>query len=115
HLEERSGFLYGVHRAQRFDGGIFLVTSVRGTQETLKEFPLTRRGLRPGLYLDDGPGVNLKSSPQGDIYFSLDLAEASHQGVDVRWWVLVPRGAPSTCFDVGPGKVKVPVGISPRG
>jgi len=115
--EERSGLWYAIHGAERFQGGgILVVSSVRGTAETLKKYPLTPpRPIRPGLYFSDGPADNYRASPQGDGYFRIDLASADHQGIDVRWWVLVPRGTPPTHFDVAPGKVKLPVGITPNG
>ena len=114
--EERAGLWYAIHRAERFDSGILVVSSVRGTAETLKNYPLTpRRQVGIGLYVTDGPVANYEASPQGDGYFRINLAKASHEGIDVRWWLLVPRGTPSTRFDVAPGKVKLPVGITPRG
>jgi hypothetical protein len=114
--EERSGLWYAIHRAERFDGGILVVSSVRGTAETLKKYPLApRRQVGMGLFVADGPAVNYEASPQGNGYFRIDLAKASHEGIDVRWWLLVPRGTPSTRFDIAPGKVKLPVGITPHG
>ena len=116
HREERSGLWYAIHRAERFQGGILVVSSVRGTEETLKKYPLTPpRRIRPGLFFSDGPAVNYQASPLGTGYFRIDLASANHKGIDVRWWVLVPRGTPPTHFDVAPGKIKIPVGITPHG
>jgi hypothetical protein len=115
--EERSGLWYAIHRADRFEGGgILVVSSVRGTAETLKKYPLTPpRPIQPGLFFSEGPADNYRASPQGDGFFRIDLATADYQGIDVRWWVLVPRGTPPNHFDVAPGKVKLPVGITPRG
>ena len=108
--------MYAIHRVERFEnGGIFLVSSVRGTEETLKKYPLARWQVGPGLFAAAGPAVNYEASPQGDGYFRIDLGRADHQGIDLRWWALVPRGTPSTRFDVAPGKVKLPVGITPHG
>ncbi len=49
HVEERSGLIYAIHRVERFvNGGVLVVSSVRGTAETLKKYPLTKRCVRPG-------------------------------------------------------------------
>lgn len=116
HREERSGLVYAIHHVERFqNGGILVVSSVRGTADTLKKYPLTRRPLGPGRIFVDGPAANYEASPQGDGFFRIDLASADHDGIDVRWWVLVPRGTPPTFFEIAPGKVKLPVGITPHG
>ena len=91
------------------------MSSVRGTADTLTKYPLTRRPIGPGLIFAQGPAVNYEASPQGDGYFRIDLARTDHQGVNVCWWVLVPRGTSPTHFDVAPGKVKLPVGVTPHG
>ena len=90
------------------------MSSVRGTAETLKEFPLKKRRFRPGLFFVDGPATNI-TGPQGHGFFRLDLASASHQGIDVRWWVLIPRGTPPNHFEVSPGRIKLNVGVTPHG
>jgi hypothetical protein len=113
--EQRAGLWFAIHRLQRFQDGIFIVSSVRGTDETLKKYPLTRRVAGPGLLDDDGPAANYEASPQGGGYFRIDLARADYQGINVCWWVLVPRGVPLNHFDIAPGKVKLPVGITPHG
>jgi hypothetical protein len=116
HREEQSGIMYAIHHAERFqDGGILVVSSVRGTADTLKKYPLTRRPIGPGLIFAAGPAVNYEGSPQGGGYFRINLAQVSYKGIDVRWWVLVPRDTPPTHFDVAAGKVKLPVGITPHG
>jgi hypothetical protein len=116
HREQRDGLIYAIHRVERFEnGGVLIVSSVRGTAETLKEFPLTKRRVRPGLFFVDGPATNYNASPQGHGFFRLDLASASHQGIDVRWWVLIPRGTRPNHFEVSPGRIKLNVGVTPSG
>lgn len=121
HREERSGLWFAIHRVERFEGGgVFVVSSVRGTAETLKQFPLTRRSLQTSMppYVD-GPAVNLAGFPHGypsfSGYLALELASANHQGIHVRWSVLIPEGAPPTRFDDGAGRVRIPVGVTPQG
>ena len=110
--EERSGLWYAIHHAERCqNGAIFIVSSVRGTEDTLKEFPLVQR--TPFFLM--GPATNYDASPQGDRYLRINLASADHQGVEVRWWLLEPRSAPPTVFQRGPDRVKIPAGITPRG
>lgn len=116
HTEQREGLIYTIHQAKRFEnGGIMIMASVRGTDETLKEFPLTRRMLQPGLYITDGPATNWQASPQGSGYFRLKLAEANHQGVDAQWWMMVPRGRKPNWFEADDGLVQLKIGITPRG
>ena len=111
HCEERDGLIYAIHHVERFEnGGVLVVSSVRGTAETLKEFPLKK-----SLFRVDGPATNYNASPQGSGFFRLDLASASHQGIDVRWWVLIPRGTPPNHFEVSPGRIKLNVGVTPSG
>jgi hypothetical protein len=46
----------------------------------------------------------------------VELAAVDHEGINVSWWVLIPlAGAGEAPFVAGPGKVKVPVGITPTG
>ena len=116
HNEERDGLTYAIHRIERFEnGGVSVISSVRGTAETLKEFPLKKHQFRPGLFSVRGPATNYNASPQGNGFFRLDLAESSHQGIDVRWWVLIPRGTRPNHFEVSPGRIRLNVGVTPHG
>ncbi len=116
HREQRDGLIYAIHYVERFEnGGVLVVSSVRGTAETLKEFPLTKHRFRPGLFYVAGPASNYNASPQGHGFFRLELARASHQGIDVRWWVMIPRGTPPNHFEVSPGRIKLNVGVTPSG
>ena len=55
HNEQRDGLIYAIHHVERFEnGGVLVVSSVRGTAETLKEFPLKKRRFRPGVFLRTG-------------------------------------------------------------
>lgn len=116
HMEEREGLIYTIHRAKRFEnGGVMILSSVRGTEETLRKYPLTRRRLQPGLFITDGPAKNWQASPQGSGNFRLKLAEANHLGVDAQWWMMVPRGRLPNWFENKDGKVKLEIGVTPRG
>jgi len=114
HVEEREGLIFAVHRLERFEhGGVLVMSSVRGTAETLKKYPLNRRMIQPGLFLMDPPATNLQTSPQGPGYFRIPLATVSHQGIDVQWWVMVPRGKPDNWCHAGPGQVQLDLGMTP--
>lgn len=114
--KERDGIIFGIHRLKRFaDDGILFVSSVRATHETLKNYPLTQRRVRPGLYYVDGPARNLHTSPIGDSYFNIPVAYASYQGIEVCWWLLVADGRRRPSYVTGDGKLRLPVGFSPRG
>lgn len=114
--EERAGLIYTIHEAQLFEGGgVLVMSSVRGTDETLKKFPLERRMLQPGLYITDGPAVNYRASPQGLGYFRLSLATTQQSGVHVEWWMMVPRGRAPTWFKNDSGRVELALGMTPQG
>jgi hypothetical protein len=113
--EERHGLIFAIHRLERFQDGIYIVSSVRGTEDTLKKYPLKQRLTGPGLMFDEGPAANYEASPLGSGYFRIDLARADYHGINLCWWVLVPRGVPLSHFDVAPGLVKLPIGITPHG
>jgi hypothetical protein len=118
HREERKGLWYAIHHVERFEnGGLFLVSSVRGTDATLKKYPLTQRRLRPGITAVDGPATTYRGSQEYRVPgYAVELACVDHQGINVSWWVLLPvNGVAESPFDVGPGKVKVPVGITATG
>jgi len=113
HVENRSGLIYAIHGVERFEnGGVLVVSSVRGTEETLKKYPLTKRCVRPGEFLVDGPA----RLPSSDGSSQLHFAWASHQGIDVSWWAVIPGTMqPPTCFEVAPGRLKLPVSVEPTG
>lgn len=116
HTEQREGLIYTIHQAKRFgNGGVMILSSVRGTDETLRQFPLTRRMLQPGRFITDGSATNWNASPQGSGYFRLTLAEANHLGVDAQWWIMVPRGRSPNWFENEDGKVQLDIGITPQG
>jgi hypothetical protein len=116
HREERSGLWYAIHHAERIEnGGLFLVTSVRGTETTLKKYPLTERPLAPGKVFVDGPGSQYRPGIDGGTPgLFVELASVDHLGINVSWWVALPFGqAAQSPFDAGNGKVNVPVVVSP--
>jgi len=116
HSELREGLVYSIHQAKRFEnGGVYLRTSVRGANETLVKYPHTRRKVQPGLYITDGPATNWEASPQGMDYFRLSLAKANQRGVDVEWWIMVPRGRRPDWFEDREGQVQLQLGITPKG
>jgi len=116
HSEQREGLVFAIHQAKRFEnGGVLLRTSVRGTDKTLEKYPLTRRRVQPGLFVTDGPATNWSASPQGDGFFRLKLAEVNQRGVDVAWWVMVPRGRKPDWFENREGQVQLRLGITPKG
>lgn len=115
-VEERNGLTFAVHRAERFEnGGILLMTSVRGTAETLKKYPLERRMIQTGLYFTEPTAQNWQASPQGHGFFRITLASTNHQGINVQWWLIVPRGRAPDWFEVAPGECKLEFGITPNG
>jgi hypothetical protein len=117
HIEDRGGLIYAVHRIERYEGGGLLVmTSVRGDEATVQQFPPERRMIQFGLYHVDGPGTNYDASPQmPDGCFRIPIARASHQGVDVQWWIQVPRMEPPNYFDIPPDGAWIEAAMTPSG
>ena len=122
HSEERDGLVFAIHQISRFgDKGVYFVSSVRGTAKTLEQFPQRRVRVRPGEFVVHGPAKNYSASPMvpGNDgipgCFRLKLATATHQGVDVCWWAMVPRATAKNKFEFEPGKLKFQVGITPGG
>jgi hypothetical protein len=118
HREERKGLIYAIHHVERFEnGGIYLVSSVRGTDATLQKYPLTRERWGSGGFRVTGPANNYYGSQEYRIPgFDIELASMSHEGIHVIWRALVPIDpAAKDPFAVGAGQVKVPAGISPQG
>ncbi|HEY4308227.1 MAG TPA: hypothetical protein VGN12_02145 [Pirellulales bacterium] len=114
--EDHMGITYAIHRAERFEGGgIALLASVRGTPTTLERFPIKRQMFSFGRQRVEGPALLLRGSPQGTGCFTIDLASVDCEGIDVRWFMLVPRGTPPGFFDAAPDKVRIPVGFTPQG
>jgi hypothetical protein len=113
--EDHRGIIFAIHRAERFDNdGVLVVSSVRGTPQTLAKYHPWSSGIY-GLDWYIGPATNLSISPQGDSYFRIELAEARYRGIDICWWVVVPRGTNAPSYQLEPGKVKLPVGYTPWG
>lgn len=118
YLEDRRGLWYAIHHAERTEnGGLFFVTSVRGTDSTLKKYPLTERPLTRGKIFIDGPADQYPGSQDPGIRGNvIQLAAVDHQGINVSWWILIPVvPTDRTPFDAGEGKVKVPAGFRPLG
>lgn len=130
HREEQRGLWYAIHQVKRFEGGgIFVVSSVRGTDATLQKYPLTRRNLGRLGVMVDGPANqmlrNLNPSDCTSLHpldpsdslrgWTVELASVDHQGINVKWWVAVPLPNPPPGvkpFDAGEGKVKIRAGIN---
>jgi hypothetical protein len=81
HTEEREGLIYTIHQAKRFEnGGVMLMSSVRGTAETLKKFPLTRRMLQPGATLLTARRPITRPRLRGQESFRLSACQSESPG-----------------------------------
>lgn len=116
HTEQRQGLVFTIHQAKRFaNGGVMILSSVRGEEETLKQYRLAQRMTQKDNSVSDAVAKNWDPSPQGSGYFRLKLADANHRGVDAQWWIMVPRGRLPTWFEGKDGKVQLDIGVSPQG
>ncbi len=90
---ELGGLVLAVHDIQPLVGreGFYVVSSVRGTPEFLKAYPPRRRPFNPEVVLIDvafQPGSN---GMQGGKYDRVVMGNASRDGVEFSWWLVVPR------------------------
>lgn len=127
--EERKGLIFAIHRVERFEnGGLFLISSVRGTDATLKKYPLQQSQINKHIRVK-GPAY-IYQGPLKRAFgtFDVELATMSHQGIYVIWRALIPVDpAGGDIFNVGydpatkrnfalpPGQMKFPVGFIPQG
>lgn len=132
HREERKGLIYAIHRVERFEnGGLFLISSVRGTEATLQKYPLQRHGFnKHAPKFVTGPAIIYPSNWKHRAFGAIDveLAAMTHQGIYVTWRALLPIDptagdifnagydpAVSGPFSLPPGQVKIPLGFNPQG
>ncbi len=125
---ELGGLLFGVHDVRPLkDGeGYYVVSSVRGTPEYLKNYPPARRRVNMNVPVI----LDVASQPRwkqlGDAYDRIAIAEATREGVEVSWWLVIPRRyfvvkngkkefLPASSandadrLDKSPGKVRIPL------
>jgi outer membrane lipoprotein-sorting protein len=98
YTKEAFGLVFAVHQLKRCEGGlVFLVSSIRPTTETIRELgPIdSSHGAGSLAY----GGFQLDSSwerlPDGTerSYQPWTLAELIHNGLQVKWEILIPKGA----------------------
>ncbi|MCH9653290.1 MAG: hypothetical protein K0U86_02500 [Planctomycetes bacterium] len=129
HREERKGLIYAIHRVERFEnGGLFLISSVRGTDATLKKYPLEQSQFNRHIrvkgpaYIYQGPLKRAFST------YDVELATMTHLGICVIWRAIIPVNpeggdifntgydpATKRNFALPRGQVKFPVGFNPQG
>ena len=112
YTEQRNGLIFAIHRIERFEnGGMMYVASVRGTEETLKKYPIAIHTGQDQLQ-PDGPAV------QGSSHSSTDglhkkLAWVNYQGIDIGWWAIIPYLTKPNYLEVAPNKIKLNVNVFP--
>jgi hypothetical protein len=99
---ELGGLILAVHDLQPLKDreGFYVVSSVRGTAEFLKQYPPRRRPINPEITVLDVAFQGMSNRNWGTKYDIVGMAEASREGVDFSWWVIVPR----RWFEVKDGK-----------
>lgn len=93
HKVELGGLILAVHDVQPLKDreGMYVISSVRGTPEFLKQYPPRRRFINPEITMLDvafQPMTNRMWSSKYDI---IGLGVANREGIEYRWWVIVPR------------------------
>ena len=114
YTEKREGLIFAVHHIERFEnGGLMYVSSVRGTEETLREYwvPI-HNGSEHWRPL--GPAV------EGPSHSDIDglhkkLAGVNYQGIDIGWWAVIPHNKEVNSIDATPGKISLHVSVKPKG
>lgn len=123
---EAGGMLFAVHDVNRVDAETFFVlSSVRGTPEYLKQNPPQRRHLNLQASILDV--AQQPSTPgNGDGCNRATLATAESEGVHYLWWLAVRRRYFSVdegvetvrsempSLEIEPGRVKLPLQAIPR-
>jgi hypothetical protein len=115
YTEQRGGIIFAIHRIERFEnGGVMFVSSVRGTEETLKKFPLTTfdETFR-SRSMAEGPACNQWSHYGADGFHKV-LAYGGYQGISVTWWAVIPPNAKPDYLEAAPNKIRLHVGVTPR-
>jgi hypothetical protein len=128
---EADGLLFAVHELQRGpDETFYVVSSVRGTPEFLKQHPPRQRRLNLQVTLLDVAEQAAAAGTDLDCNRAV-LASAEADGVHYLWWLAVRRRyftveqgkrtphADARSLELSPGKVRVPLqaihrGASPR-
>jgi hypothetical protein len=128
---ELGGLLLAVHDVRPLvEGGCFVVSSVRGTPEFLRNNPPRRRPVNPKISI-----LEVAEQPIGPVqmhsYVRIVLALAEREGVQYAWWLIVPRrffqmkdgkrievetvplGEPARLDDL-PGRMRLPLTASYR-
>ncbi|MGA2799092.1 MAG: hypothetical protein ABSE63_16050, partial [Thermoguttaceae bacterium] len=110
YTEKREGLIFAVHRIERFEnGGLMYVSSVRGTEETLKTFPVPiHKGSDSWKPL--GPAVEDSSHNDADGLHK-KLAGLNYQGIDIGWWALILQNAEPNSIEAAPGKINMHVSV----
>jgi outer membrane lipoprotein-sorting protein len=90
---EIGGLLFAVHETRPLKNreGIYVVSSVRGTPEFLRIIPPRRRMLNPEVSLLDVAFQPMGNGMMGGKYDRLSLGNASREGVEYAWWLVIPR------------------------
>jgi hypothetical protein len=102
HRVELGGLILAVHDVQPLKDreGIYVVSSVRGTAEFLKQYPPRRRPINLEITVLDVAFQRMSNGNWGAKYDVIGMGEASRQGVSYSWWVIFPR----RWFEVQNGK-----------
>ena len=93
HRVELGGLILAVHDLQPLKDheGFYVVSSVRGTPEFLKQYPPRRRPLNAEISILGVAFQPMTNRMWGTKYDIIGLGFANREGVEYRWWVIVPR------------------------
>jgi hypothetical protein len=91
--KELGGLVLAIHevRPLDWDGGYYVVSSVRGTPEFLRKYP-PQRNYRDFTEIVSGV-ADQRFNECGTAYRPLNLAIAERKGVQYVWWLIFPRWA----------------------
>ncbi|MDG3004631.1 LolA family protein [Paludisphaera mucosa] len=93
HRVELGGLILAVHVVQPLVDreGFYVVSSVRGTAEFLRRHPPRRRPLNPERVDLDVAFQRIGNGMYGTSYDMVGLGDATRDGVEYGWWLIVPR------------------------
>ncbi|QEH34562.1 hypothetical protein OJF2_31030 [Aquisphaera giovannonii] len=93
HRVELGGLILAVHDIQPLVDreGFYVVSSVRGTPEFLRQYPPRRRPVNWEVVAIDVAYQPMGNGMMGGKYDRIVLGTAARNGVEFCWWLLIPR------------------------
>jgi len=108
---ETIGLIFAIHKVKRYQSDmLYIVCSLRPTEETRREFRYQGRSTYGGFNLDISWKQIEPSSGHVRWYQHVNLGRIGHTGLDARWYLLAPKGLGAERIDQCELKVRIEAG-----